>query len=429
MAKKQRKTTEHLHDLTVTELEALLRQDLAHANDAPDEAFMLEVTAAILNKEQEDGPAAQVDVDRAWAEFQQFYLEEDAALPEPSPQPAPRPQYRLRRTAITLFRYVAAAVLVSSLLFLTAFASIAEVRDGTLKFLVEVTGGFTRYQLVPKDEGDLPEKMPGTDVETLLGYQFPQMPEGFSLVGEQKSTNQAMARYVREDGSEIHVSVQHFLFGSTSAYTGDADVQSVNIQGYEGTLLRRSYLLADGSTAPWSQLLWGNTEAGVMVSLTGYRIDYTLLLELAQQAQWVGWVENTTQPVLMGCRLPQPPEGFCLESYGENELAHYAQYRAETTNVRTLIYLRISEKPFQHEDYAKTNALYHRVTIGELSAFKVDYSVYRIVNNDTTQKFPATILIWKDDSASDGRTRYLWLEGCNVPEETLLALAEEIQMP
>ncbi len=438
MAEKRMKTTENLNDLSIQQLEALLRQDFADANGTPDEELMMEVTAAILRKEQEQGCAVQPDVEQAWSDLQQFYLEEEAAAafhegqPEVQPRSDRRPQHRIRRRAITLFRYVAAAVLVASLLFLTAFATIAEVRDGTLKFLVEVTGSFTRYQLVPKEEGgrdDLPERLPGSDAETLLGYQFPKMPEGFALVSEQKSTSQAMARYVREDGAEIHVSVRYFLSGPTSAYTGDADVQSVIVQGYEGQLLRRSYLLADGSTEPWSQLLWGNTEAGVMVSLTGYRVEGTMLLELAEQAQWVGWVENSAQPVLMGCRLPQPPEGFWLESYGENELAHYAQYRADTTNVRTVIYFRVSDEPFRYKEYAQTGAKYGRVSLGSDYAVKVDYTVYRTVDSGPPLKFPAIRLIWEDDSAGDGKTRYFWLEGCNVPEETLRSLAKEIQMP
>ncbi len=333
-----------------------------------------------------------------------------------------------RRAALAVFRYVAAAVLVCSLLFITAFATIQEVREGTLKFLVEVSGAYTRYKLVPKEDepvGNLPTRLSATDTETLLGYYFPAMPEGFALTNEYKTTARASSRYRRDDGAEIYITVTYFRTGDANAHTGDAQVQQVNINGFEGQLIGRSYVLPDGQTVPWSNLLWGNTQEGVLVSIIGYRVEGQVLLELAQQARWVGLQESAASPELMGYTLPQMPEGYWLEAYGKSNTEHYAQYRI---NPATYVLFRISTKELSLNPYVNST----RKDPAYILPAIVDGRQAEVLHNPRSQRYGDhfvhrdNIVVLVPDQAADGTPLYLWIEGSQVSEETLLRLAAQL---
>ncbi len=334
----------------------------------------------------------------------------------------------VKRVAIAVFRYVAAAVLVTSLLFITAFAMVEQVREGTLKFLVEITDSHTKYTLIPREDvssDDLPAQLPALDTDTLLGYRFPQAPQGFTLENLYKYPSLATVQYRHPDGAELELSVSYYLVGQSGFTTADGQVTDVNIDGYEGKLIRRTYLLEDGREVPWSRLVWGNTQEGVLVTLTGHRVEAETLLELGRGAQWVGFCESAAQPVLMGYQLPDPPEGFHLDAYGMIPSEQYAQYRQDNLHY---IRIRVSDKPYPTNDYLKVGSGYRNSRSAIIANCKgqiINYSARKLVSSHVVE-YHNTIILWSDPNGPEGQSRYLWIEGHEMTETILLALAERI---
>ncbi len=339
------------------------------------------------------------------------------------------PRRSLRRTAVRVFRYLAAAMLAASLIFITAFAAFEEVRVGTLKLLVEITGSYAHYKLVPVEEpsGPLPQRLPAADTETLLGYRFPAMPAGFAPFREYKTTTQSSVQYRREDGAEIFITVSYYAMGNSSFPTGDAQMEDVSVQGYNGQLIYRRYLLADGRSAPWSNLLWGNTDAGVLVSIIGYRVEGQTLLELAEQAEWTGLSENADKPTLMGYQITDLPRGFWLEAYGRTETEHYARY---LTSQGETLQLRVSTEELNFDEFEKYLSDRSSITDTTLRGYpaRICHRAWRPVTvNGQTRHYPNEILLWTETDPT-GAPIYLWLESAGLELSALRNIAEALRL-
>ena len=76
MQKEKSATIYDLENMTIPELEELLQKDFTASDiNQPDVDFMMEVTKVILQKEKEQGTYTPVDIDKAWADFQEYYVD------------------------------------------------------------------------------------------------------------------------------------------------------------------------------------------------------------------------------------------------------------------------------------------------------------------------------------------------------------------
>lgn len=75
------KMPENLENLSIPELEALLFSDFVNTKDSPNTDFIIKVMEVIAKKEQESACYEPINIDQAWSDFQEFYLEKQLDSP------------------------------------------------------------------------------------------------------------------------------------------------------------------------------------------------------------------------------------------------------------------------------------------------------------------------------------------------------------
>lgn len=75
------KMPENLENLSIPELEALLFSDFVNTKDSPNTDFITKVMEVIIKKEQESTCYEPINIDQAWSDFQEFYLENQLDMP------------------------------------------------------------------------------------------------------------------------------------------------------------------------------------------------------------------------------------------------------------------------------------------------------------------------------------------------------------
>lgn len=75
------KMPENLENLSIPELEALLFSDFVNTKDSPNTDFIIKVMEVIAKKEQESECYEPTNIDQAWSDFQEFYLEKQLDSP------------------------------------------------------------------------------------------------------------------------------------------------------------------------------------------------------------------------------------------------------------------------------------------------------------------------------------------------------------
>ena len=161
------KVSDNLDDLSIPELEALLQNPLSEEDSELDVAFMIKVTETILRKEKEAKSLAPVDVDKAWSDFQNFYMEETAETQ--SEIAAKKPVKRFRRIIA-----IAAAVAI-----LSALASIPVMG---YKSILHMIGAWTseEFQFVPASQTEVVSSSGNNHINDALiryGVMQPLLPE------------------------------------------------------------------------------------------------------------------------------------------------------------------------------------------------------------------------------------------------------------
>ncbi len=69
------KMPEDLENLSIPELDALLFSDFVNTKDSPNTDLIIKVLEVIEKKEQESTRYEPINIDQAWSDFQEFYLE------------------------------------------------------------------------------------------------------------------------------------------------------------------------------------------------------------------------------------------------------------------------------------------------------------------------------------------------------------------
>ncbi len=220
------------------------------------------------------------------------------ALIAEATMPSAVPKRSLGRKA---FRYLAAAVLVASLMLITAFAAVEEVRLGAWQLLAQVKGDTTYYTVHPYREWTPGTKANPSDTQgdVIMGYVCPKPPEGYTLKLRETFANQGTVRFRGGDSSiELRVLKPDGVVAPPEIDLTHA--MPVVIHGYPGSLLEQ-----DGQCT----LLWEDTHRDYWICFQGTNTRGDVLLDLSLQLQPV---DQTRPQVALGYQLPQPPQGFEL---------------------------------------------------------------------------------------------------------------------
>lgn len=180
-------------------------------------------------------------------------------------------------------RKVALVAAVSILLFATAYATIPDVRVNTLNLLIEVSEIATSLHLSDTDKDPNIQNNPiktNGDVQTIWGYRFPKIPEGYEILYQGDSGRSATILYSDANEKEIRFYLEKALDGLTvNVDTEDAQVDQIQIHGYDGLLIEKGDDI---------EVIWGDTDRGNFISVVGKGLDKTTVLNFALEMEYCG---------------------------------------------------------------------------------------------------------------------------------------------
>ncbi len=209
-----------------------------------------------------------------------------------------------------VFRYLASAVLAASLMLITAFATVEEVRLGTWQLLAKVRDDVTYYTVYPYRHWSVAAKANPTDTveDTILGYSLPEEPEGIHISVRETFANLVRALY--GTGAEaIELRVLRLGGVVSPPETDLTDAVPVTIHGCQGQLVTLAADPEQGRPAEQTLLFWEDGSRNCRISLSGPADKTDTLLDMALEVQPV---DQSRPPVALGYQLPLPPEGFEL---------------------------------------------------------------------------------------------------------------------
>lgn len=196
----------------------------------------------------------------------------------------------VRRVATKI---VMAAALVAALLS-TAFAVSEDFRVNTLNLLIEISDVSARLTL-NGDSSAVPdrEQTPADEAETgtsgdagetfgvvLMGYQFPEVPEGFEVEFEKEDPIATRIQYQNPEGATIYFAVKHAEGIAHSVDTeGAQNIEDVIIHGYDGLLVEKDEQVL---------VVWLDTDNACFINIFCAGISKDVAEGLAEKVRYLG---------------------------------------------------------------------------------------------------------------------------------------------
>lgn len=162
---------------------------------------------------------------------------------------------------------IAVAVLVVVITTACAFAAFPEVRAGILNTIVKTFEDHTEFEFSSMDiSGNQPS---GFAIE--IGW----IPEGFSLTDQGEDQLSAWQRYTDKDDEQktIYVSEDALSGQSLAVDTEDADVEQIEIQGHEGTIITKE---------EWTCILYTVPEKSMVLHIQSEFIPVSDIIKVAE---------------------------------------------------------------------------------------------------------------------------------------------------
>ena len=154
---------------------------------------------------------------------------------------------RLAGGASKAFARASIAAMLALILFTSAYAAIPEVRTGTLKLLISISGPETTLTLTEGPEEPVIE--PNADVD-LGGYKLTYIPDGFEPAGEGVTDKTQFALY-KNGGSSFAVQILDANNAQHSLDTENADsVEVISVHGWDGLKINKD----DRCIITWADL-------------------------------------------------------------------------------------------------------------------------------------------------------------------------------
>ena len=184
------------------------------------------------------------------------------------------------------FSKVAVVAVLCGLLFTAAYAAIPDVRVKTLNLLIETSDVATRLTIAGEGSAaNMGKPRPGAAEGgvMLLGYQFPDAPEGFVYDSERSGVDGgiAWAFYHNKDGSMIEYLVHAVPKESPlDVDTENADlVLDITVQGHTGMLVKKG-----GRT----NVAWVDMEHCTFCSIIFTNYDPQPIMDMAAAVTFMG---------------------------------------------------------------------------------------------------------------------------------------------
>ena len=184
---------------------------------------------------------------------------------------------RGRRRAHTAGWYlskIAVAILAALLLFITAYATIPELRLKTLEMLIQSSDVASRLTF---SAGENHVVTPEKEVETLAGYSLPDVPRDYLVVDQGETSRSARIEYAHEDGTSIFIRIA----AASDLFLDSEDMDEateVEIQGKKGKLYKKNEFII---------ISWYDDEQEKIIELRTKQIDAEMTLSYAEQIKFV----------------------------------------------------------------------------------------------------------------------------------------------
>lgn len=184
------------------------------------------------------------------------------------------------------FSKVAVVAVLCGLLFTAAYAAIPDVRVKTLNLLIETSDVATRLTIAGEGSAaNMGKPQPGAAEGgvMLLGYQFPDAPEGFVYDSERSGSGNmtAWAFFQNEDGATIKYVVHAVPKESPlDVDTEGADlVLNITVQGHSGLLVQKGER---------TNVAWVDMDHCAFCSIIFTNCDPQSIMDLASNVTFLG---------------------------------------------------------------------------------------------------------------------------------------------
>ena len=184
------------------------------------------------------------------------------------------------------FSKVAVVAVLCGLLFTAAYAAIPDVRVKTLNLLIETSDVATRLTIAGEggtSAADAPQPGAAEGGVMLLGYRFPDAPEGFVYDPERSGSGNmtAWAFFQNENGATIKYLVHDVPKGAPlDVDTEGADlVLDIMVQDHAGMLVKKGNR---------TDIAWADVDHCTFCSIIFINCDPQPIMDLAADVTFVG---------------------------------------------------------------------------------------------------------------------------------------------
>lgn len=182
-------------------------------------------------------------------------------------------QKRSHHTVGWYLNKLAIAVLAALLLFVSAYATLPDLRVRTLDLLIRTSDVSSRLSLTNADIGEASDLSAGV----LAGYAMPNFSRKYVLSDQGESPLEAWRTYSRADGATIRIKIT----SSEDSYIDDegASSKNIDVNGHLGVLVEKEDTV---------RIIWHDDEHEKFVYLSATNINADMALSYAEQIIYIG---------------------------------------------------------------------------------------------------------------------------------------------
>lgn len=174
---------------------------------------------------------------------------------------------KAKHTALKIANRIAVAILTCVLLATVAFAVSEEVRVKVLNWVSETFEDHTELYLGEQD---------AIEESTIPRFIAKWLPEGYVLQTNEIDDHGISEQYVGPDekGSCVMIVITQFFEGECNVDTEESNITSVNINGYDATIVEKDNTI---------QIIW--TCGNVVVQITSENINLSQIIKIAENIE------------------------------------------------------------------------------------------------------------------------------------------------
>ncbi len=214
---------------------------------------------------------ATAEGEEALEEIERLKNDPDAAIPEDVDRRclqtiqrhfAKQKVYAAGRFTIKAVKYAIMAAGIAGLMFTAAFAVSEDVRSTTLNLMIEVFDTDTTLRFVGETNDVAPQ--------ISVGW----LPPGYTLESHGSSVASTWYQYTNSEDEFIYVDCSLAKGATVSVDTEDAEVEYIEINGYQAMLIRKNSEL---------QLVWPAKGSSIVVDITASNLEEEVFLHIASE--------------------------------------------------------------------------------------------------------------------------------------------------